>query len=113
MEFRAKGSEETFYATIHMAGDIGCARRVIRDFVMRGACVQLAPATYIYTGGLEEGFTARVIQYPRFPKSKGDIYEQVRELADRLANQLSQISFTIETSEQTTYFQADGFDKRS
>lgn len=112
MKFLTQGSEETFYATIHMAGDYVTASHVIRKFVMRGACVQLTPVDFIYTGGKETGFTARMIQYPRFVKKEEEIYQMAVELANELANELSQISFTIETNKFTTYFQGEGVNKR-
>lgn len=39
---------DTFYATIHMAGDIDHARQIIRIFALEGVCVQLQPCEYIY-----------------------------------------------------------------
>lgn len=95
---------ETAYATLHMAGDINHARALTRKFVMRGACVQLAPCDYVYTGGVESGFTARVICYPRFPKTLEDLTHEAVALGDFLAEELGQVSFSVETSEKTYYF---------
>lgn len=38
-----KGMEKSFYATIHMAGDINHARQVIRKFVLMGGLCSVNP----------------------------------------------------------------------
>lgn len=104
---------KSFYATVHIAGDIDNARQLLRKWVMRGACVQLAECDYIYTGGLERGMTVRLMQYPRFERPKQEIVEMAVELGKYLAQELCQISFSIETPDNTFYFQAEGYEKRS
>lgn len=89
--------------TIHMAGDIQDARRIIRKFVLEGACVQLNPCSYIYTGGLEEGFTARIMHYARFPSSRKRLRSQAARLAKWLASELAQASYSIESDLSCTY----------
>lgn len=107
-----KGMNKSFYATVHMAGDINHARQVIRKFVLEGACVQLTPCEYIYTGGLEVGFTARFIQYPRFVQHEHTIYRNAEKLGALLCEELCQASFTIETSAGVYYFQNKNIDKK-
>lgn len=102
--FKETAAVDTSYATIHMAGDINHARRVIAKFCDIGACVQLQPCDYIYTRGSEAGFTARFMNYGRFPRTPGEIYEQALLLADTLGEELSQKSFSIETESTTVYF---------
>lgn len=80
-----------------MAGDINVAKQLTQKWAMKGACVQIAECTYIYTGGREEGFTARFINYPRFPKDNSEIVSDATELAKHLATELGQISFSIES----------------
>lgn len=109
--FKQEDSCYTEYATLHMAGDIDHARQLIRKFVDRGACVQLAPCEYIYTRGLELGFTARVLNYPRFPKGADGVWDEVRSLGIYLAEELAQKSFSIETRGRTYYFTHDKFAK--
>lgn len=92
------------YVAIHMAGDIEQARRVCRRFAMQGECVQIMPCEYIYTGGLETGFSVRFINYPRFPRDAAEIEAQARSLAFQLCRELSQISFTIETPAECIYY---------
>lgn len=80
---------------------------------MRGACVQLSECDYIYTGGCERGMTARIMQYPRFERPENEILDMAVELGTFLAQELCQISFSIETPYNTTYYQAEGYEKRS
>ncbi len=102
---------KSFYATIHMAGDIHLAKNVAQQWAMKGACVQFSPVTYVYKGGREEGFTARFINYPRFPKEESEIYSDACELAERLIDALGQLSYTIETTNNTFYFERPGSNK--
>lgn len=96
-----------FHATIHMAGDYKHAKQICRLFVMEGACVQLQECDYIYTGGAESGFTARIMHYARFPKEKDEIYSQAERLAYRLCRELGQTSFSIETPQESIYFETE------
>lgn len=101
-----------FFATIHMAGQVDMAKFLIQKWVMKGACVQVSECSYIYTGGREEGFTARFINYPVYPKSEELIKRDAVSLGEYLAKELGQISFTIETPKNiTTYsFRSDKFE---
>lgn len=103
--------ELSFYATIHMAGDLHLAKNIAQKWAMKGECVQFSPVTYVYKGGREEGFTARFINYPRFPKSSEDIFDDARDLAESLVDALGQLSYTIETIEKTFYFERPGANK--
>lgn len=111
--FIARNTAKSFFATIHIAGDYTQAKNLCRQWVMQGACVQISPCTYIYTGGAEEGMTVRLMQYPRFQIPEVDILVMAMELGSYLAQELCQISFSIETPDNTIYYQADGYEKRS
>lgn len=111
--FLPQKTSKSFFATIHIAGDINYAGSLIRQWAMRGACVQLAECDYIYTGGSERGMTARIMQYPRFERPESEILDMAVELGTFLAHKLCQISFSIETPYNTTYYQAEGYEKRS
>lgn len=96
----------TWTVTIHMAGDIALAGQIIQrhaiDFPM---CVTLTPASFIYTGGREEGFVVGFINYPRFPADDvRHIGEKAYALAGRLMHELGQHSFSIVTPEETTWY---------
>lgn len=95
--------EPTYSATIWIAGDLGEARRICRDFCRRGACVTVTPTEFIYTGGAEYGVMVRFIQYPRFPKDPPLIKAAALELAELLREGLCQHSFTVECVDDTIW----------
>ena len=106
--YKEIASAKTSYVTIHMAGDYNTAVQCAREYTFnKGACFQIAPCDYVYTGGKESGITARVICYPRFPKTDEVLLEEATDFAYILAEKLCQKSFTIETSTDTIYFQSD------
>lgn len=113
LNYVSRGTEKSYFAALHIAGDIEVAQAFLRKLAMRGACYQVTPCKYVYTGGAEDGMVIRVIQYPRFPKQELEIFDTLLEDAKALAKELCQVSFTIETSYNSIYYQAEGFDKRS
>ncbi|OCP21980.1 MULTISPECIES: hypothetical protein [unclassified Ensifer] len=91
--------------TIHIAGDYLDARRVCREFCDKvGLCVTVHSVDYVYTGDTERGVRVGLINYPRFPKTPGQIEEQAYFLAMMLRERLGQESFSIETPQETTWF---------
>lgn len=107
-EFKLHSTAITYHVNIHMAGDINHARQILRKLVMEGVCVQLIECEYIYTGGLEKGFIVRFIQYPRFYKLETEILSQVRKYAQILAEELGQVSYTIEDLAETYHYRMKG-----
>ena len=99
---------QSYFSTIHMAGALSEALPVIQQFVLKGACVQVAECEYVYTGGREKGFTARILAYPRFPKADASIFMEARQLGELLLDTLGQMSFSIETPRETVYFEREG-----
>lgn len=111
-KFLPVNTVETYYASIHMAGSVEAAKDLIQLWALRGACVQVIPCDYIYTGGREAGFVARMINYPRFAKDPAVILDGAIELAEQLATLLGQLSYTIERSGVTTYYERVGYEKQ-
>lgn len=105
-EFEMRRVVKTWYATLHIAGDINTAKAFIRKHVAGiGSCYQVAECDYLYTGGAEAGLTVRAIHYPRFKEKTPDIIlGELLDLAFGLVVELGQKSFTIETSEKTYYY---------
>lgn len=112
VEFNLEAGCKTLYATLHMAGDYSHAKALTRQFVMRGACFQLTACEYVYTGGVEQGFTARVMAYPRFPKSQSELTGEAIGLGQFLAEKLGQVSFSVESWDTTYYFTHPTFKKK-
>lgn len=93
---------ESFPVTIFIAGDKKTAKQVCRKWCMEnGDCVTVEPIDYIYTGGAESGVRIGWINYPRFPKSHEEILSKARSLAELLAKELCQHSYSITTPEKT------------
>ncbi len=76
--------EPTYTIDIFMAGDTAQAKHVCREFCMRGFCIHIVPADFIYTGGEETGFKIGIVNYPRFPSLPADAWAAATELAELL-----------------------------
>jgi len=97
-------SSPTWNVTIHMAGDIRHAGQVIQRYAAdHGMCVTLAPQSFVYTGGREEGFSVGFINYPRFPSEFDDITEKAKTISDMLMIELGQHSYSIVTPKETIW----------
>lgn len=108
IKYKKHSECNTNYYTLHIAGDYDVAKQYTREFTFqKGACIQLTKVDYCYTGGLEEGLTARIIAYPRFCKDSESLYNECLEYANGLAQKLCQKSFTIEGKETTVYFESN------
>lgn len=108
MNYELKGTVDTNYYIVHIAGDYSTALQYTREFTFKyGACAQMCKVDFCYTGGLESGITARFINYPRFPKDNADIHSEVLTYARGLAERLCQKSFTIESKNKTYYYLSD------
>jgi len=90
---------------LFMAGDIGHAKQVIRQFCRDvKCCVTVTPTTYIYNGGEETGFIVGFRNYPRFPTDDHTLRSDARELADRLRAALGQDSYmSVDHGGMTTW----------
>lgn len=111
MAFVKQSSVNSFSFKIHMAGELSDAIRVCRKFCMMGACVQIWPCRYVYTGGTEDGFVVSIMNYARFPKTKVEIEKMAISLATMLADELCQASFSIEGPDNSDYYQNDAIRK--
>lgn len=98
-------SAPTVRVDIFIAGDLDVAKQVCREHCLEvGLCVTVEPVAYIYTGGEEAGVRVGLINYPRFPATESEIAEKAQGLADRLMHRLCQLSYSIVTPTETTWF---------
>ncbi|TIN83067.1 hypothetical protein [Mesorhizobium sp.] len=98
-------SAPTVRYEILIAGDIGQARQVCREWCMEaGACVTVEPVDYIYTGGEEAGIRVGFINYPRFPADDGSIGRRAADLARILMVRLCQQSYSIVGPNETVWY---------
>lgn len=93
----------TYTAAIHLAGDPADARRICREFCLRGLCVTVEPIEFIYTGGAESGVRVGLINYPRFPADPKTIFATAEELARVLIEGLHQHSASIVATDKTVW----------
>lgn len=93
---------------IWIAGCERQARQTIRAFCnAHGDCYSVSDTEFIYTGGAEAGVCVTRINYPRFPLSPDEILARVRSLAQALARDLHQRSYSIEGPEFTEWVEVD------
>ena len=102
-------SSPTFWAQIHIAGDVNLIRQTCHKWCTANACcVTVTPTTYVYDGGMQSGATIRFINYPKFPTTLKALRSRARKLAWLLAKKCCQYSYTVEDSELTYWRDANG-----
>lgn len=94
--------------SIFMAGDMRDAFDVCMKYCDQvGFCVTLNGTGYIYRnhrgGQHSPGFVVGLINYPRFPMSKGQLWERATELAELLREKLGEDSYTIQAPDETRF----------
>ena len=95
----------TYWVKIHLAGPIEVAKQYIRRKAKReGMCITIEPTTYIYSGGEEEGYVVRFINYPKFTKNWSNIWDNALKLAHELKEETGQDSFTIVDPKETYWY---------
>ncbi|SFJ68573.1 hypothetical protein [Methylobacterium brachiatum] len=106
-------TEPTYVVTIHMAGCLRTAMETCRRFCMEGLCVTVEASTFVYTGGVEEGFRIGLLNYPRFPAEPAKILQTAYRLADRLRKDCCQHSWLIVAPDETIWNSTRGADAPS
>lgn len=94
--------------SIFMAGDMKTAFDVCMEYCERvGFCVTLNGTGYVYRGrghGTHSpGFVVGLINYPRFPMTKEQLWGRARELAELLRDACEQESYTIQAPDDTVF----------
>lgn len=102
----------TVHASIFIAGDYNQAKQICREYCDSGACVSLSKVDYIYKYGEESGLEVKIINYPRFPKSKSEIKAKAMTLGMNLLTGLSQGSFSIVFDDKTVFVSRREQDKK-
>jgi hypothetical protein len=99
----------TYRVTIFMAGDIAQAKQVCREYAFAlGFCVHIFPVDYVYTGGEEAGFAVGIIDYPRFPQPREELFDRAADLANKLKQRCCQRSYSIVADDRTIWFSEGG-----
>ncbi|WP_265822541.1 hypothetical protein [Geovibrio ferrireducens] len=93
---------DTYWVEICMAGDIDHAQQFYRRKALEfPECLTFTKTKYMYFMGEEEGFFIRRICYPRFKRSKEQIFSRMFDFAFRLMIELNQGSFSLIDHEKT------------
>jgi ferredoxin len=95
----------SYPVNIFIAGDVNYAKNICQKYCIEvGLCVTVTPTDYIYSGGRESGMVIGLINYPRFPAEKEDIFRKAEGLGLLLVEKLGQWSFTIESPTETVFY---------
>lgn len=104
-------SEPTRNITIWIAGDPSQAKQVCREWTFEvGQCVTVIETEFVYTGGAETGVRVGFVNYPRFPSSIDNLWDDARELGEALQERLCQESFLIVGTNKTEWHSRRGED---
>lgn len=96
--------QTTFWVKIYISGSIETVKQACRKNVYENPlCVTIEPVTYVYTGGEEQGVVVGLINYPRFPSPKEEIWARARELALVLLKETYQRSVLIMSPYETEW----------
>ena len=95
----------SFYADIHIGGDMQTIRQICREFCLQGLCVRITPCDFIFTGGSETGATVSLLRYRRFPSSTESLEQKAIELAEKLLVGCCQRSCTVQTPVNSHYLE--------
>lgn len=93
-----------YQVTIFIGGDLELAKAACQKFCdEKGECVTVEPTDYIYTGGSTPGVRVGFINYARFPRSRGKIFNEAMELGLWLLLTLDQESCTVIASDRNRW----------
>jgi hypothetical protein len=93
----------SYSVDIFIAGSRAAATEVLREFCLRGECVTVSEADYVYTGGLEAGVRVGLINYPRFPRTTNQLWERGVEIGRFLIERLHQQSCTVAATDRSAF----------
>jgi hypothetical protein len=100
---------DSYWVKIYISGPIDVAKQILRrECKLVGNCVTIEPTTFIYTGGEEDGYVVGLINYPRFPKTKNQLWEGAMYLATLLRIETYQDSALVMSPEKTLWISDRG-----
>lgn len=98
-------NDATNVITLYLSGPIEVAKQALRAECLReGLCVTIEPATFIYTGGEEEGYRVGLLNYPRFPSTPEVLQARAEVVALALLEATHQHSALMVTPTVTYWF---------
>lgn len=96
-------TDKTYWVWIYIAGDVREIKNICHEYCEVGLCVTVEPLDFVYTGGEQSGARIGLINYPRFPSPKENIWTHAMELAGMLHSRLFQDSVLIMDADNTTW----------
>lgn len=93
----------SYSVDIFIAGSRAAATEALREFCLRGECVTVTEADYVYTGGMESGVRIGLINYPRFPRDSDVLWERGLEIGRFLIERLHQQSCTVAATDRSAF----------
>lgn len=98
-------NDATCVITLYLSGPIEVAKQALRAECLReGLCVTIEPATFIYTGGEEDGYRVGLLNYPRFPTTSQALQARAEVIAFALLEATHQHSALMVTPATTYWF---------
>lgn len=92
------GFKEGYEGPIHSVYEVA---QILDEWCQRGLCVTATPTRFHYKDGWEDGVAIGLINYPRFPSSPEELFDQALELAHHLKDRLGQNRVTIVADDRT------------
>lgn len=103
----------TYAATIYCGSKVSASGEMLpldraTDLIQRyvgrvGLCVTITETQFVYTGGREPGIAVGLINYPRFPKTPGEVFDLAVELAAMLADEMQQLGVSVVAADRTMW----------
>lgn len=97
---------DTFQSSIYISARLHTVQDVCAEFCKKNpSCVTIEHVDFIFTGGAQDGFRVKFINYPRFKSNPDEIKEKAESLALSLLIASNQLSCTVVHSDETVYMQ--------
>lgn len=95
--------------TVYVAGDYADAKRLLRaECIAEGLCVTLSPTCFVFTHGAEDGVAVGFVNYPRFPKPPGEVWDRAVRVATMLRDGMGQRTALVVGASRTLWLPAEG-----
>lgn len=100
---RVTKTASAYRVSIFIGGEPDDIASACAAYCAKGLCVTIKPLTYVYTGGSCEGAEIGLINYARFPREHGEIWQEAEHLANFLLLWLGQGSYTVQDDKQSLF----------
>lgn len=88
-------SGDSYWVKIYIAGPLHEIEQICRKYVLTGNCVNIKENKYIYTHGEETGVEIELINYPKYPQGPIQIWNDARNLAHIIMEEICAGSYTV------------------